>query len=101
MIKTLRLNNLFAKAPRHPPHQSVFHLIQMAMDPHEILDEFVLPQWTTAFTCFKFHELEQAAKEAGVNIKGSVLDAVRIQAEFNSLAEMVSEWDEQEADETE
>lgn len=100
-IKTLRLDNLFAKAPRYPSHQNVFHLVQMAVDPHPILDEFVLPQWTTAFPCRKSHELEQAAKEAGVKIKGSVLDAMEIQAEHDSLAEMVREWDEQEADETE
>ena len=73
----------------------------MAMDPHDILDEFVLPQWTTAFPCRKSYEVVQAAKKAGVDIKGSVLDAMKIQAEHDSLAELVSEWDEQEADETE
>ena len=92
-IKTMRLDNLSATAPRHALQQGVFHLFQTADDPHAVLNEFVLPQWTTAFTSGKSHELKQAAEEAGVKIKGSVLDAMKVQAEYDSLEEMVIEWE--------
>lgn len=92
-IKTMRIDNLSATAPRHALQQGVFHLFQTADDPHAVLNEFVLPQWTTAFTSGKSHELKQAAEEAGVKIKGSVLDAMKVQAEYDSLEEMVIEWE--------
>lgn len=92
-IKTLRLDHLSAKAPRNSSRYGAFYLFQTAEDPEAFLDEFDLPQWTAAFTCDKAYELEQAAEEAGVKIKGSIVDAVKIQAENDGLEEILGQHD--------
>ncbi|GAA5965446.1 hypothetical protein JCM8115_005753 [Rhodotorula mucilaginosa] len=91
-IKTMRLDNLSATAPRSAA-RDVLDLMDMDGNPWTILDKFLLPHWTAAFTDVDSLQLQQATKDAGVKLKGTIVEALRVQREYDRLEDRVFVWD--------
>ncbi|GAA5986780.1 hypothetical protein JCM10908_000895 [Rhodotorula pacifica] len=101
-VKTLSLHHLSAAYPRTVDKKKPFDIRDYADDDYEaaiLLDSFVLPKWTTAFTQAGCQSLCAAAIARQIAVKGSTVAAVRIDREWSDAWAVVKEEMKESPDE--